>query len=149
MLIEVKSKVTYIIDGKTKKKSETFILDKEVFAQAEYAVMTLLSNQQTEGTVDSYELQLLKIASVKEINTQYQGEHSYIASLKDTFTDEVGNEKQIKYKILLWANTISEAMRNTREIARQGYDMQIEGLKEVNYQYLPETSESSESSEIL
>lgn len=149
MLIEVKAKVTYIIDNKAKKKLETYILDKEVFAQAEYAIMTLLNIQQEEGTVDSYEIQLFKLASVKEIITQYQGEHSYIASLKDTYTDETGNDKVIKYKILLWANTISEAMHNTREIAQQGYDMQIESLKEVNYQYLPESSGSSESSEIL
>lgn len=27
-------------------------------------------------------------------------------------------------------------MAHTREIARQGYNMQIDGLKEVNYTYL-------------
>ena len=32
MLIEVKAKVAWKIDGKVKKKIETFILDKEVFA---------------------------------------------------------------------------------------------------------------------
>jgi len=47
-----------------------------------------------------------------------------------------GSEKQIKYKVLLWANNISEAITHTREIAQQGYDMQIDSLKEVNYTYL-------------
>ena len=35
MLIEVKAKVAWRIDGKVKKKIETYILDKEVFAEAE------------------------------------------------------------------------------------------------------------------
>lgn len=36
-------------------------------------------------------------------------------------------------------------MAHTREIAQQGYDMQIDGLKEVNYTYL-NSQENEESS---
>lgn len=136
MLIEVKAKVSWIIDTKIKKRVETYVVDKEVFAEAEYAVMSLLTNAKNEGTVNSFEIQSLKISAVKEIITQYQGEHSYIASLKDIFLQDDGTEKSIRYKVLLWANSISEAMNHTREIASQGYDMLIEGLKEVDYEYL-------------
>lgn len=136
MLIEVRAKVAWIIDTKVRKKLETFILDEEVFAEAEYAVMSLLSSYKEEGTVDDFEVLSLKQSVVKEIITQYQGECTFIASLRDTFLQDDGSEKTVKYKVLLWANNISEAMAHTREIAQQGYDMQIDGLKEVNYTYL-------------
>jgi hypothetical protein len=52
------------------------------------------------------------------------------------FTDDDGNEKPIRYKVLLWADSLPEAMLRTAEIVRQGYDMAVEGLKEVDYKYL-------------
>jgi hypothetical protein len=147
MLIEVKAKVAWIMDGKVKKKQETFILDKEVFAEAEYAVMHLLEDYRTDGTVDGFEVQGLKLSVVKEIITQYQGESTFIASLRDTFLQDDGTEKVTRYKVLLWANNIAEAMTHTREIAQQGYDMQIDGLKEVSYTYLEEDNDNEGTTE--
>ena len=136
MLIEVKAKVAWVIDTKVRRKLETFILDREVFAEAEYAVMSMLNNNVNDGTVESYEILGMKVSQVKEIVTQYQGENTYVASLRDTFLQNDGTEKTIRYKVLLWANNISDAMTNTRGIASQGYDMQIDSLREVNYIYL-------------
>lgn len=136
MLIEVKAKVSWVINSKIKRKQETYILDKEVFAEAEYAVMNILNTHQTEGTVDSFEITGLKQSVVKEIITDYTGDCSFIATLRDTVHQDDGSEKQIKYKVLLWANNIAEAMNHAREIVQQGYDMQIDSLKEVNYTYL-------------
>ena len=148
MLIEVKAKVSWIIDSKIKRKQETYILDKEVFAEAEYAVMNILNTHQTEGTVDSFEITGLKQSVVKEIITDYTGDHSFIATLRDTVHQDDGSEKQIKYKVLLWANNIAEAMNHAREIVQQGYDMQIDSLKEVNYIYLNmQENEESTSTE--
>lgn len=152
MLIEVKAKVAWIIDNKVRKRTETYILDKNVFAEAEYEVMTLLSGYMDEGTVKSFEILMIKVSMVKEIITQYQGENTFIASLRDIFLQEDGTEKTIKYKVLLWANNISDAMTHTREIASQGYDMQIDSLREVDYVYLTtqrneESTESTNSSE--
>ena len=152
MLIEVKAKVAWKIDNKIKKKLETYIIDKEVFAEAEYAVMTLLNNYINDSTVESFEIIGLKLSVVKEIITQHEGESSFIATLRDTMLQDDGSEKQIKYKVLLWADNISEAMTHTREIAQQGYDMQIDSLKEVNYTYLEdndneETTTSNQISE--
>ena len=136
MLIEVKAKVSWIIDSKIKRKQETYILDKEVFAEAEYAVMNILNTHQTEGTVDTFEITGLKQSVVKEIITDYTGDYSFIATLRDTVHQDDDSEKQIKYKVLLWANNIAEALNHAREIVQQGYDMQIDSLKEVNYTYL-------------
>ena len=148
MLIEVKAKVAWIIDNKVRKKTETYILDKEVFAQAEYEVMSLLTNHKEEGIVDSFELLGIKVAAVKEIITQFEGEHSFIASLRDTYLQEDGTEKTVRYKVLLWANSISEAMSHTRDIARQGYDLQIDGLREVNYTYINHQDNEQQVSEV-
>ena len=147
MLIEVKAKVAWKIDNKIKKKLETYIIDKEVFAEAEYAVMTLLNNYINDSTVESFEIIGLKLSVVKEIITQYDGESSFIATLRDTMLQDDGSEKQIKYKVLLWADNISEAMTHTREIAQQGYDMQIDSLKEVNYTYLEDNDNEEATSQ--
>lgn len=152
MLIEVKARVAWKIDGKVKKKMETYILDKEVFAQAEYEVMALLNSHREESTVDDFDILGLKLSTVKEVITQYIGDYSFIATLRDTIIQDDNSEKQVKYKVLLWANSITEAMNHAREVASQGYDMQIDGLKEVNYTYLnsnsngeTETSENQQS----
>lgn len=136
MLIDVKAKVAWKIDGKVKKKIETYILDKEVFAEAEYEVLSLLNQDKIDGEVEDFEITGLKLSVVKEIITQYEGDYTFIATLRDTTLLDDGSEKTIKYKVLLWANNIAEAMTHTREIVQQGYDMQIDGLKEVNYTYL-------------
>jgi hypothetical protein len=148
MLIEVKAKVAWKIDGKVKKKIETYILDKEVFAEAEYEVLSLLNQDKIDGEVEDFEITGLKLSIVKEIITQYEGNYTFIATLRDTTLLDDGSEKTIKYKVLLWANNIAEAMTHTREISQQGYDMQIDGLKEVNYTYLnSQENEESESTE--
>lgn len=145
MLIEVKTKVSWVIDSKVKKKIETYLIDREVFAEAEYAVMNLLNSYQNESTVSSFEIVSLRQSAVREVVEQYEGEGTFIAFLRDTFLQDDGSEKIMKYKVLLWADNISEAMTHTREIAQQGYDMQIDGLKEVSYTYL--NSEENEVSE--
>lgn len=144
MLIEVKAKVAWKIDDKVKKKIETYIIDEEVFAEAEYAVMSHLEQYKSDGEVENFEITGLKLSIVKEIITQYEGNYTFIATLRDTALLDDGSEKAIKYKVLLWANNIAEAMTHTREIAQQGYDMQIDGLKEVNYTYL-NSQENEES----
>ncbi len=136
MLIEVKVKVTRIIDAKKRKKLETYILNKDFFSEAEYKVTEILNTQHDEGEVDSFEIQSLKLSTIKEIADQYEGQYSFLATLKDIYHDDNGNEKSIRYKVLLWADDLTSATHNARELQRQGYDMQIEGLKEVDYTYI-------------
>lgn len=140
MLIEVKTKLT--IEGKkSKKETVTFILDKEFFSEAEYAVTKLLGEEKAGKSVSDYEIQSLRISPIKELATQYTGENTFVVTLTDVFTDDEGNEKPLKYKVLLWAKDLSEAWERTQEISEQGYDMHIEGIKEVPYEYLAEEEE--------
>lgn len=136
MLIEVKVKVARIIDGKTRKRSETYVVDRELFSEAEYQVTAVLIQEQTDGFVDNFEIQSLRISPIKEVATQFNGEFTYIATLKDIWLADDGTEKSLKYKILLYANDTADATRNVLALARQGYDMQVEGIKQVDYEYL-------------
>lgn len=146
MLVEVKVKVARIIDAKTRKRTETFIVpDCELFVNAEHAVMSSLTND--SNTVEEYQIQSLKLSQIKEIADQFSGEHNYIATLKDIFHEDDGTEKAIKYKVLLWADNLTQANANVEQMAREGYDMQIEGIKQVDYEYLAGPISSEEGAE--
>lgn len=138
MLIEVKVKVTRIINNRKRKRLETFVLEKDFFSEAEYTVTSLLNNQHSESLVEEFEIQSLRLSSLKEICTQYEGDYTYIATLKDLFHDDEGNEKYTRYKVLLWADDLGNATTHARSLQRQGYDMQVESIKEVDYTYLSE-----------
>lgn len=138
MLVEVKAKVKHIIDGKTKGKTETYLKDNcDLFVEAEQIVMQFLTREIEDGTVESFEIQSLKISPIKEVYTDSDGEETFIVTFKDTFTDDKGNEKPIKYTMLIWADSLSQANKKIQEIVRQGYDMKVEGIKQVEYYYIP------------
>ena len=151
MLVEVKVKVARVIDGKTRKRTETYLKDNcTLFVEAEQAVMEQLVVEQDTGLIESFEIQSLRLSPIKEVCTQYTGDSTFIATLKDTFVEDDGTEKSMKYKVLLWADSLSEAMARTNVFARQGYNMSVEGLKEVEVEYFqeqvnPEIQESSEN----
>ena len=150
MLIEVKVKVARVIDGKTRKRTETYLIDKEVFAEAELAVMAQMSEELNSGIVDSYEIQSLRISPIKEICDQWlddytlSGYPTFIATLKDIFHADDGTEKTLRYKVLLWAESHSQALSRVTALSREGYDMQIEGIKQVEYEYLTEQNNEQE-----
>lgn len=143
MLTEVKVKVSRVIDSKTRKRTETYLTEADVFAQAEIAVMTLLEQQTEEGLVEDFEIQSLRISPIKEICTQYQGEETFVITLKDIFVDDNGNEKFLRYKVLLWADSLSQANARANELSHQGYSMLVEGIKQTDYEYLtPQENEN-------
>ena len=148
MLIEVKAKVSRTIDSKLRKRTETYLIDKELYAEAEYAVMLNLANEQELGTVDSSEIISLRQSPIKEIceDTMPGSAFTFIVTLRDIFHDDNGNEKSIRYKVLLWANDLSQANQRAQQLARQGYDMQIEGIKQVEYEYLTDNVENDSQS---
>ena len=136
MLIEVKAKVARIINGKTRKRMEAFLIDKELFSEAEYAVLQDLVAEQNQGLIESSEIQSLRISPIKEVAPQFDGNYSFVATLKDIWIEDDGTEKTLKYKVLLWADDLTQANQHISQLAKQGYDMQIEGIKQVDYEYL-------------
>lgn len=153
MLIEVKAKVARFTESKPIKRTETFIVeDCELFSQAEYRVLSTLIHQQEEGTVESFEILSLRQSPIKEVYGPFQGEHPFLATLRDIWLADDGTEKSLRYKILLWGSNLTEANADIHRLAHQGYDMQIEGLKQVDYEYLgaefqAESSQEEDSNE--
>jgi len=146
MLIEIKVKVARIIDGKIRKRTETYVMDRDFFSQAEYAVTVLLND---DTTVENFQIQNLRVSQIKEIDDQSINNSipSFIATLIDIFLQNDGTEKKLKYKVLLWADNLTAANRRANELSHQGYDMQIEGIKQVDYEYLVEQSNQEEENE--
>lgn len=143
MLIEVRVKVARVIDGKTRKRTETYVVDGcELYSNAEYRVMSALVQEQEDGTVENFEIQSLKLSQIKEIDDQTIDNTlpSFVATLIDIFLQDDGTEKKMKYKVLLWADNLTAANRRANELSHQGYDMQIEGIKQVDYEYLTANS---------
>lgn len=143
MLIEVKVKVARIIDNKTRKLTETYVIDKEFFSQAELCITEILDTEQTSHLISDYEIQSLRVSSIKEIDEQSINavRHSFMATLRDVFHEDDGTEKYVKYKVLLWADNLTEANHRALELSHQGYDMLIEGIKQVDYIYINEEDE--------
>jgi hypothetical protein len=141
MLVEVKVKTARKINEKLKKKTETYLVNKEFFSEAEYSVTAMLTEEHASHLIEDFEIQSLRISPIKEIVVRYNGEHTYIATLKDVWLEDDGTEKYLRYKVLLWANNLSEATQHVNDLAREGYDMSIEGVKEVNYILITEGNE--------
>lgn len=133
MLLEIKTKVKREVDNKVKTYIETYLTSKEVFAEAEYAVMQYLQN---ETGIESFEIQSIKVSNIKELYHIHEGENTYIATLIDTFTDLEGNVKTLRYKVLLWANDLTQANQRTQSFSREGYDMAVESLTAKPITYL-------------
>ena len=137
MLVEVKVKVSRIINEKTRKRNETYLVDNcQLFTEAEYYVTSELTEEQQSNLIVDFDIQSLKVSSIKEVYTQIHGETPFIVTLKDIFIADDGTEKPLKYKVILWADSLSDANRVAHELAREGYDMYIEGIKEVDYEYI-------------
>ena len=147
MLIEVKVKVARVIDNKTRKRIETYILDREFFSQAEYAITELLNEEEQSGLIEDFYITSLRESGIKEIVDKFKGDFSFLATLKDIWLEDDGTEKYLKYKVLLWADSPSQAMSNTLQLSKEGYDMQIEGIKQVDYEYLAGDIEKEETEE--
>ena len=147
MLIEVKVKVARVIDNKTRKRTETYILDREFFSQAEYAITELLNEEEQSGLIEDFYITSLRESGIKEIVDKFKGDFSFLATLKDIWLEDDGTEKYLKYKVLLWADSPSQAMSNTLQLSKEGYDMQIEGIKQVDYEYLARDIEKEETEE--
>ena len=137
MLIETKIKITRKVDNKYRKTVETYLTEAEFFSQVEYALTHLLEADMEAhgGPIYDFYITSMKMSSIKEIADQFKGEHSFIATLKDVFVDDDGNEKALRYQVLLWANDLTEANHNAQQLAKEGYDLLIEGIKQVDYEY--------------
>ena len=119
MLYEVKARYT---DGHKTFKVH-YLLDVELFAQAEATVYEHLKDKKDVDVVS------IKRSTIKEVIRVDNDLDYYFATISDTYTDDKGNEKIIKYKQLLPAATIGEAHEVINDYLNQCYDMRLDAIK--------------------
>lgn len=134
MLYEAKIKVEKTLDtGEQKEVKEHYILDAELFADAEKKMYELYDGQ----NIDVF---CVFRSDVKEIiNNKEEDKPFFKATVIDVFTDEeTGKEKETKYYMLVCAENTVEATLLVNEYLKQGYDLRLDGIKRVKIvDYLP------------
>ena len=116
-------------DGTEKEVNERYITDCLTFAEAEQKGMEAYSADNTDGDVVA-----VKRSNVKEIvNENEDKQHYFKATIVDIFTDDNGNEKELKYYVLIRADNLTEATAKANEYMRQGLeDLRLDGIVKTN-----------------
>ena len=126
MYYEITDRVKRVKDDGTEKEvNERYITDCLTFAEAEQKGMEAYSADNTDGDVVA-----VKRSNVKEIvNENEEKEHYFKATIVDTFIDDNGKEKELKYYVLIRADNLTEATAKANEYMRQGLqDMRLDGI---------------------
>ena len=130
MYYEITDRVKRVKDDGTEKEvNERYITDCLTFAEAEQKGMEAYSADNTDGDVVA-----VKRSNVKEIvNENEDKQHYFKATIVDIFTDDNGNEKELKYYVLIRADNLTEATAKANEYMRQGLeDLRLDGIVKTN-----------------
>ena len=130
MYYEITDRVKRVKDDGTEKEvNERYITDCLTFAEAEQKGMEAYSADNTDGDVVA-----VKRSNVKEIvNENEDKQHYFKATIVDTFIDDNGNEKELKYYVLIRADNLTEATAKANEYMRQGLeDLRLDGIVKTN-----------------
>ena len=129
---EVKSRRT-IIDkksGNDKSITEAFFIENcTSWADAEDKMLTYFNSEN-----EVVAMALSKVMDVVNCPTQEEKEERYVyrAVIATVYTDEDGNEKELKYPVLLWAKDFDNAMTIVNEYIAQGLeDMTLVSLQKT------------------
>lgn len=125
MLFEAKIKVEKTLDtGVVKEVKEHFILDAELFGEAEEKMFKEYPNHK----VDVFSICRSDIREI--VNKKEDDKPFFKATVIDVFEDETtGKEKETKYAMLVCAKNVLEATRFMDEYLKQGYDLRLDGIK--------------------
>lgn len=145
MLIETKAKTSKEVDGKRIRNTITFLTDSDTLVDALASVISHLDVMHSSHLIDDADILSCKQSSIKEVATQFEGDKSYIATLKDVWIDEIGDEKSMRYKVLLYAADLTECNQRVQQLSREGYNMSVESLTEVNMEYLESASNTEDN----
>ena len=127
MIYEVQLQYTTIDNkGNDKVVREKYLVENiETFAEAEAK-----GYNWCDGETD-LDVIAVKRSKVKEIvNTRQSVEDLiWLAELQDTFTTDDGEEKYMKYKVILFAKTFDHAKSIMEGYIKQGFNMNLVGVK--------------------
>ena len=116
-------------EGKTVK--EQYLVDnRNLFAEVEDAMYVGFDGYKALDVI------AVKRSRIKEIINTRQSEDDLIwmAELQDTFVDDDGKEKYIKYKVVLYSKTFDTAKAFISEYIKQGYNLALVSLKLTKFE---------------
>lgn len=116
-------------EGKTVK--EQYLVDnRNLFAEVEDAMYVGFNGYKDLDII------AVKRSRIKEIINTRQSEDDLIwmAELQDTFVDDDGKEKYIKYKVVLYSKTFDTAKAFISEYIKQGYNLALVSLKLTKFE---------------
>lgn len=116
--------------GNDKEVAEKYICDKcELFAEAEHRMLEQFNNE--------CDVTAIKRSPIREFANSPSGlpdEAIYIATIADIFVKDDGSESKTKYKVALYAKSVTEANRITSEYMAQGLDdMECERIEKTSF----------------
>ena len=115
--------------GNDKEVKERFIVDNAVFfAEAESKVLGYYNNQ--------CDVVAIKQSNINEFVNEDTGEDNeiYLSTIVTIFVDDNGNEKEQKYVVGVFANSIEDATNKTYYYMKQGLeDFILVGVKRTNF----------------
>lgn len=119
---------TVVVDEKGNDRSlkRQFILENfETFSEVEQKLYDEF------GLEAGFEVCAIKISKIKEVanSRETADDNIYLAELQDTFVDDNGAEKQLKYKIAFHSKTFDTAKLFISNYAQQGYNLELVSLK--------------------
>lgn len=123
MYYEIKTKRQ---DNEGKDISECFITNCDLFAQAE-----LKGLEEHNNECDVISIKRSKITEI--VNNKEDDKYFFKATLVDTFTDDNGKEKEIKYYLLVCAKDTTEANKLILDHIKQGLqDFRLDAIQKTN-----------------
>ena len=124
------AKVSY--EKENKKVKEQFILENyELFGEVESKLY------EEFGNFPNFSVVSIKTNNkIREIINQREDEEDFIwtAELQDVFHTDEGDEKHIRYKVIIFAKTFDSAKTKIVKYMQQGYDMTLVSLKLTDFE---------------
>lgn len=117
-------------DGSERKVTEKYIIENALsFTDAENILLSLFGNN------DDFEILSIKKSKVREIVNRRQSDDDliWLAEMMDVFLTDEGEEKQMKYKVLVFAKTFDSAKAIMSDYMKQGFDMSLISLKVTGF----------------
>lgn len=122
--------VTVKDNGDDKQVKERFICEKnDSFSDVESMLYEMYGDLTGFEVVDIKRSKLKEVANKRENDKQ----HIFIATLVDVFSDDEGNEKEMKYDVAFHSETMDTAYSFIKKYASQGYNMSIDKIKKSGF----------------
>lgn len=122
MFYEFRVKVTRDTPKGEKEVTEQYITDCELFAEAEAKGLEI-----TDGKGDVVAVSRSNVREV--VNPNVTDKTYYKATIVDIFVNDNGDEKELKYRVLIAADSVQEATHIAKDYMEQGLqDMRLDGV---------------------